>query len=90
MNSRRRIDLVWLGLLAATALTWALGESGLAGGAAGWPILVVLLLALAKGLAIALDFMELREAPVLWRGFVLGWLAAVVLVIVLVAIRPWG
>lgn len=77
-----RLDLVWLGLLAATGVTWAVGESGaLAGGGVG-PVLLIFGLALAKGAAIALDFMELRDAPPLWRRLVLGWLAVVLALIV--------
>lgn len=77
-----RLDLVWLGLLAATGVTWFVGESGaLAGGTVG-PVLLIFGLALAKGAAIALDFMELRDAPPLWRRLVLGWLALVLVLIV--------
>jgi Prokaryotic Cytochrome C oxidase subunit IV len=77
-----RLDLVWLGLLAATGVTWLVGESGaLAGGSAG-PVLLIFGLALAKGSAVALDFMELRDAPPLWRRLVLGWLAVVLVLIV--------
>ena len=86
----RRLELVGLALLAATALTWALGESGLLlrnpGGGQGWAPWLVLALALAKGTGVALDFMELREAPPLWRRLVLGWL---VVVIGLVALLRW-
>lgn len=82
MNDTRRIDRVWLGLLAATAITTLLGETGLARGPALWPVLLVFGLSFAKGLFIALDFMELRHAPPLWRRFVLGWLALVLTVIV--------
>ncbi len=78
-----RLDLVWLGLLAATGVTWAVGESGaLAGGGVG-PVLLIFGLALAKGAAIALDFMELRDAPPLWRRLVLGWLVLQALLIAL-------
>lgn len=79
-----RLDLVALALLAATALTWALGESGLVRGQAGALTALVFALAFAKGLGIALDFMELREAPPLWRRFVVGWLALVVAVVLAV------
>lgn len=75
-----RLDLVWLGLLAATGVTWLVGEN-VAGGGVG-PVLLIFGLALAKGVAIALDFMELRDAPPLWRRLVLGWLAAVLALIV--------
>jgi nitric oxide reductase NorF protein len=80
-TSSRRLDGLWLALIGATALTWALGESGLASRHLAWPAAVVFALSLAKGAMIALDFMELREAPPLWRRFVIGWLLAVVVVI---------
>ena len=64
----------WLLLLAATALTWALGESGAAGTGA---IVAMLLIAFVKGRLVILDFMELRHAPRLWRLLLEGWLLLV-------------
>lgn len=61
----------WLILLAATGVTWYLGECGAAGIAA---IVVMLLIAFVKGRLIILDFMELRGAPVMWRLLLEGWL----------------
>jgi hypothetical protein len=61
----------WLILLAATGVTWYLGESGAAGIAA---IVAMLLIAFVKGRLIILDFMELRGAPVMWRLLLEGWL----------------
>ena len=82
-------DAIWLALLAATALTWALGEAGFVRPGAGWAVAVVFVLAWAKGLGIALWFMELRHAPPAWRRFILGWLAVVVLAILgLAALTP--
>jgi len=78
-----RIDLVWAGLVAATLLTFAVGESGSAGGTAPWPVLLVFALAAAKGMAVALDFMGLASAPPLWRRVVLGWLLAVITLVLL-------
>lgn len=78
-----RIDLVWAGLVAATLLTFAVGESGSAGGGAAWPVLLVFALALAKGMAVALDFMGLASAPPLWRRVVLGWLVGVIALVLL-------
>lgn len=78
-----RIDLVWVGLVAATLLTFAVGESGSAGGGAVWPVLLVFALALAKGAAVALDFMGLAAAPPLWRRIVLAWLGSVVALVLL-------
>ena len=78
----QRIDMVWLGLLAATGVTVALGEAGVVHGHA-WALLTIFALVLLKGAWIALDFMELRDAPPLWRRLVLGWLVLVVALIVL-------
>lgn len=79
-TARKRFDAVWLATLAATAIAWWVGESGF-GQAARWAAGVVFALSLAKGVAIALEFMELRGAPALWRRFVLGWLLVVIALI---------
>ena len=78
----QRIDVVWLALLVATGITVALGEAGVVQGHA-WAVLTIFALVLLKGMWIALDFMELRQAPPLWRRLVLGWLLLVVALIVL-------
>lgn len=66
---------VWVLLVSATGLTFAAGEWM----ASGRLLIVgVLALALVKGSLVALDFMELRHAPALWRRIVLGWLLLVV------------
>lgn len=80
----RRADAVWLATLAATGVAWWVGESGL-GAAARWAVAAVFALSLAKGVAIALEFMELRGAPAVWRRFVIGWL--VVVIVLIVAVR---
>ena len=77
-----RIDAVWAVLVAATLVTFAVGETGSAGGAA-WPVLLVFALAVVKGGLVALDFMALRGAPALWRRAVLGWLGGVVALLLL-------
>lgn len=70
----RRNTQVWLGLLAATVLTWYLGEQG----AGGPPVVAALLgIAILKGSAIAREFMELHHAPRLWQGLTIGWLLLV-------------
>ena len=52
--------------------------NGLESGATGRALIVgVLALAGVKGTLVALDFMELRHAPALWRRIVLGWLLLV-------------
>jgi len=90
MKKLQRLDLVGLGLLLATALTWAVGESGWLRSAGSASATLILVLALVKGAGIALDFMELREAPQLWRWFVLGWLVAVVGLIAAVRVLAGG
>lgn len=61
-------------LLLATGLTFWLGESGAAGPAI---VASILLLACLKGRLIVLHFMELRDAPLLWRALLEGWLLVV-------------
>ncbi|MBZ8140804.1 hypothetical protein CLD22_12950 [Rubrivivax gelatinosus] len=77
-----RIDRVWIGLVAATLATFFVGESG-AAAAAVWPMLLVFGLVIAKGLAVALEFMGLASAPALWRRIVVGWLFGVVALLLL-------
>lgn len=64
----------WLVLFVATGATWWLGEVGAAGTGA---ILALLAIAFIKGRLIILDFMELREAPLMWRLLLEGWLILV-------------
>lgn len=65
-------------LLAATAVTFWLGESGMAA-SAGWvPVLLMFGLAATKAFWVIYDFMEVRHAPVLWKRLLLGWLTLVV------------
>ena len=71
-----RLNAAWLLLLAITGVTFWLGESGSAVGSMA-VALAVLGQAFAKGLVVALDFLELREAPPLWRWLVIGWLVLV-------------
>lgn len=78
----RRLDSVALGLLAATALgAWLVDHVP-----APWPLWAaasVALLALGKGVAVALVYMGLAQGPALWRRLVLGWLLGVWLAIAL-------
>ena len=76
--STRKIYTLWALLLAATALTWTLGEQGLTTATrSSWAVPLVFALAAFKGALIALDFMETRQAPPLWRRLLLGWLGLV-------------
>lgn len=77
-----RLNRAWLMLLAITGVTFWMGESGSSVGSL-LVALAVLGQAFAKGLLVALDFLELREAPALWRWLVIGWLALVLGLVVL-------
>lgn len=72
------VDRVWLVLVVATMITWWLGEGGWAGRGGAAAVALMFGLAFLKGALIALDFMETRHAPPLWRRLLLGWLAAVI------------
>jgi apolipoprotein N-acyltransferase len=74
----RRINTVALLLVIATGLSWWLGESPAhSGDHLGTAVLAVLALSAFKGALIALEYMELRCAPALWRRAVMGWLVVV-------------
>jgi caa(3)-type oxidase subunit IV len=79
-NSAHR---AWLILILATAATWYLGEVGATGTAS---IVAMLVIAFIKGRLVILDFMELRDAPRMWRVLLEGWL---ILVSSLILIAYW-
>jgi hypothetical protein len=71
-----RLDITWIaliGLALATILVPPLVPRPLLGNA------LLLALAAVKGRRIALDFLDLRAAPALWRGLVSAWILIVVL-----------
>jgi hypothetical protein len=72
------VDRVWLMLVAATLVTWWIGEGGWASSGGFAAVALMFGLAFVKGTLIALDFMETRHAPPLWRRLLLGWLAGVI------------
>ena len=86
--SRSRINIITLLLVAATALSWWLGEDAVVSGRhlGTAAVLVVLALSTFKGALIALEFMELRMAPGLWRRLVMGWMLVVLGAITLITI----
>lgn len=81
-----RINTIALLLIVATALSWWLGEEAvLSGRHLGMTAVgLVLVLSAIKGALIALEFMELRTAPALWRRLVVVWMVVVLGVIALV------
>ncbi len=83
-----KADTVFALLALATLASGWLGE-----GAAGSgrhlgtaATLAVLALSAVKGALIALDYMELRQAPALWRRAVMGWLLVVLGLVALVSV----
>ena len=74
---------VWTFLIAATLITWLVGERGAHGPAA---VALMFGLAYIKGSLIILEFMALRRAPLMWRMLTLGWLTGVC---TLIAIAYW-
>jgi len=83
---RKRITLVWLGLVLATLLSWetvgALAADPRALGA------IALAIAFVKVRYITLEFMELRGAPLVMRLFVEGWCLLVCAVVILFYWQP--
>ena len=79
-------NTLWLLLLAATGVTYWLGESGgmeAQGRTSMVPVLLIFGVALFKGMGVILDFMDLRHAPGLWRNLLVGWLVFVIGMILL-------
>ena len=62
---RARSTAVWVVLVAATIVSWAVGSEH---GTGSTIAVVVLGVALVKVRYVGLDFMELRHAPLLLRG----------------------
>lgn len=71
---RNSVHRTWLMLMLATAGTFALSTDQISGVAAGVMTLVITYI---KGRLVILDFMELRNAPLVWRLAVEGWLLIV-------------
>jgi apolipoprotein N-acyltransferase len=87
-----RADGIFALLALATLVSWWLGEGAVVGGdhLGTTATLAVLALSAFKGALIALDYMELRSAPALWRRVVMGWLVVVLGLIALISLLPRG
>ena len=83
-----KADTVFALLALATLASWWLGEGAAASGRHLGTVatLAVLALSAVKGALIALDYMELRSAPALWRRAVMGWLVVVLGLIALFSV----
>ncbi len=68
----RRITWVWLGLLAATAFSWAFGHATFFADPRNAGV-VILAIAFLKIRFVMLDFMELRHAPFAMRAAGEAW-----------------
>ena len=76
MTMPDRLDITWIALIGLALATILLPPL------MPWPLLgnaVLLMLAAIKGRRIALDFMDLRTVPALWRGLVGAWIVIVLL-----------
>ena len=71
-----RVTVIWLVLVLATLLSWSAGTGvgHLSARAAG---VVAILVAFVKARFVALDFMEVRSAPLALRLFVEAWIVLV-------------
>jgi hypothetical protein len=81
---RARSTVVWLGLVVVTLVSWAVGAEHGVGSGIG---VFVLALAAVKIRFVGLDFMELRNAPLLLRGAFEAY--CVILWLVLAGVYLW-
>jgi hypothetical protein len=72
----RRVTLVWLGLLAATVVSWEFGHVSSWGDARNAGV-AVMAIAFLKIRFVILDFMELRHAPLGMRLAGEAWVICV-------------
>lgn len=79
----RRLLIVWALLIAATLVTYVMGEMHAAGPAAVFAMLAISFL---KGRWVARDFMGLAHVRLLWRAVVVGW---VLVITALIALAYW-
>ena len=82
MNARR-LDIIWLILMAGTVATWMMGETGSAGPGA---VLAILGIAAIKSIGIIREFMGLRGVKLIWPVAVVGW---VLVVLAIIAVTYW-
>ncbi len=86
-GSAGRATAIWASLFLSTLFAWAVAKLGLG----GTSVMAMLFgLAFAKGTLVILDYMAIRRAPTLWRVIMLGWLAAVCLIITLGYLKGLG
>jgi hypothetical protein len=70
---RRRLTLLWLLLMGATAISWQLGHGFGFGEDMRLATTAIAIIAFVKARYVMLDFMELRTAPLPLRLVFEGW-----------------
>lgn len=78
MNKLYNIHTVWLMLVLLTLITYGLSYIDANGAAI---MLILMVVAFAKGAMIIRDYMELKGVSLLWKIIMYGWLTVVCLVI---------
>lgn len=68
-------------MVAATGVSYWVGEHSEGGALSRIDVCLVFALAFAKGMLVVDVFMGLRHAPVFWRRLLLGWLFAMAVVL---------
>lgn len=88
----KREDLIFALLALATLASGWLGEGAALQGQHLGTLATLSVLGLSgiKGALIALDYMELRHAPAIWRRAVMGWLMVVLGVVALASLVSTG
>ncbi len=72
----RHITAIWVALIAATLVSWTLGQGDWLGSTRRTSI-AILIIAFLKIRYVILDFMELREAPLIMRMVAEAWVLIV-------------
>jgi hypothetical protein len=80
-----RVRRAWLVIVVATVVAYGLRSEEWVGYGVG---VATLALAYVKARLVVLDFMELRQAPPVWRGILEGWL--LLLSVALLAVYCFG
>ena len=73
----KNVTMVWLALVGLTCVSLFLGERGAASAASYSLVLGLIVLACIKVRMVILHFMEIKEAPLMLRGVLELWVAAV-------------
>ena len=79
VHETRWLNVAWVLLLVATAITHVLGRWASCHKQGGWFLAGLEVLTVgSRGVLVIQVFLEMRHYPVLWRWLLLGWLALVI------------